>query len=120
MKKIEDRIKRFGKVEPVEETVKRDRFRKNFESDKNNRNFFNSKIQKKEKKPEGSYLFIRKTIFDNNENESNEILNDKQIIPIRPKIFEEKKKEGFFNFNYKRFFYQVERASQIREEKSKN
>ncbi len=101
MKKIEERIKRFGKVEPMEETDKRGKHSRNLKSNINMDSIF-----KPEKKPEGNYLFIRKANFDNEE--TNETQKEHQIIPIKPKMFEEKKKEGFFKLNYKRLFHQAE------------
>lgn len=116
MKKIEERIKRFGKVEPVEETDKRDKYRRNQKDLKTSKN--NESINKTEKKQEGNYLFIRKANFDNEE--SNETQKEQQIIPIKPKVFEEKKKEGFINLNYIRLFHQAERESEIHEEACKD
>jgi len=84
----------------MEETDKRDKYRRNHIDFKSNRNI--DSINKTEKKPEGNYLFIRKANFDNEES------NENQIIPIKPKIIEEKKKEGLFNLNYKRLFDQAE------------
>lgn len=88
----------------MEETDKRDKHRRNLIDFKSNKN--NDSIFKPEKKPEGNYLFIRKANFDNEE--TNESQKEQQIIPIKPKMFEEKKKEGFIKLNYKRLFHQIE------------
>lgn len=93
-KKIEARIKRFGKVEANEENFKFDNYRNSLSGNFDKKD---QKIEKKEKRNEGSYLFIRKANFDQIE-DSNLNLDKQNIFPIKTKLNEDKKKEGFLKF----------------------
>lgn len=94
--KREQRIKRFGKVEPVEETDRKRKYQDKYSFKKYDH--FENKIENKnDDHKDNNYLFIKKINFIEQEKAQE---GENNIIPIKPKMWIDKKKEGFFILNY--------------------